>query len=150
MRSTLFNRDSTLQFIVQISNGASTQVSEHEPRHIDAPQYQLNCPRYMHELYNHVWARGKLLALASLGLGAHISKAQERRAIWRRTPTSSMRKSAPKSIAQECTFRLCTSTPIRMQQDTRANQDARVQDARAAPLRASLTCARLTGACLFP
>src|SRR3954468_4371400 len=29
-RSTLFNRGSTLQIIVQISNGASTQVSEHE------------------------------------------------------------------------------------------------------------------------
>src|SRR4051812_25141145 len=35
---------------------------------------------------------------ASLGSGARISKAQERTAIWRRTPTSSMRKRAPKSI----------------------------------------------------
>src|SRR3954465_9680550 len=62
----------------------------------------------------------RLQTPASLGSGARISKAQERTAIWRRTPTSSLRKSAPKSIAQECTFRLCTSTPICVHQDTRA------------------------------
>src|SRR4051812_12483902 len=81
MRSTLFNRDSTLQIIVQISNEASTQVSEHEPRHIDAPQYQLNCPRHMHELCSQVCARGKLLGFKCLHL-------------WAQAPASPKRKSA--------------------------------------------------------
>src|SRR4051812_40996481 len=114
-RSTLFNRDSILQFIVQISNGASTQVSEHEPRHMGAPQYQLNCPRHMHEPYNHMCTRGRHLGfkrLHILGSDARIFIVQERTSPGRRTPTSSTRKSAPNCIAQECTFRLRTSAPI--------------------------------------
>src|SRR4051812_30713122 len=42
--------------------GASTQVSKHEPRHMDAPQYRLNCPRHMHKLYIHVCTRGRILS----------------------------------------------------------------------------------------
>src|SRR4051812_40381473 len=39
--------------------GASTQVSEHKPRHMGAPQYQLNWPRHMHELYIHGCTRSR-------------------------------------------------------------------------------------------
>src|SRR4051812_9674112 len=79
MRSTLFNWDSTLQIIVQISNGTSTQVLEHEPRHIDAPQYLLSCPKYMHELYSHVCARGKLLGFKRLHLWAQVPASPKRK-----------------------------------------------------------------------
>src|SRR4051812_24447558 len=55
--------------------GASTQVSKHLPRHMGAPQYQLNYPRYMHELYIHACTRGR-----HLGSNTYI--------FWARTPAS--------------------------------------------------------------
>src|SRR4051812_17635001 len=48
--------------------GASTQVSEHEPRHMGAPQNQLNYPRHMHEAYTHVCTRGRLIGVERLYL----------------------------------------------------------------------------------
>src|SRR3954470_23099363 len=69
--------------------GASTQVSEHEPRHMGAPQHQLNCSRHMHEQYIYACTKrqtSRLKRLHRLGLNARISIAQERTSPGRRTP----------------------------------------------------------------
>src|SRR4051812_46554581 len=77
-RSSTGDQDFNLLF--KYLAGASTQVSEHEPTHIGAPQYQLNCPRHMHELYIHACTRGR-----HLGSNACV--------FWAQTLASPLRKS---------------------------------------------------------
>src|SRR4051812_15390216 len=53
----------TLQFFVQISRRSVNSSVRARTRHMVALEYQLNCPRYMHEPYIHVRTNGKLLGV---------------------------------------------------------------------------------------
>src|SRR3954463_11377855 len=85
----IFNWGQYFNLLFKYLAGASTHVSEHKPRHMGAPQYQLNCPRHMHEPYIYVCTRGRLLGVECLHLLSSNACI-----FWARTPASLLRKSA--------------------------------------------------------